>query len=364
MSHLSAFILPVNTEQKHIDYQQLKSNIKTWAAQLGFQQAGISDVNLQQAGEHLNAWLAKQYHGNMGYMEKHGSKRYQPAALVPDTISIIAVRLDYMYTQLTPYQKLISQPNKAAISRYALGRDYHKVMRHKLKQLAHKIGDAVGPYGHRVFTDSAPVMEKAIAEKAGLGWIGKHSNLINSKAGSYFFLGEIYTDLNLPADEAQSFHCGSCTQCLQDCPTGAIVAPFQVDARKCISYLTIENQGSIPIEFRKAMGNRIYGCDDCQMVCPWNKFTQGSSEVDFSPRNQLDDIDLLSLFNWSEAAFFKKTEGSPIRRIGYQAWQRNLAVGLGNGEPTEAAIFALREKLSSSSEMVKEHIQWALDQLV
>lgn len=350
--------------QQNLDYQQLKEQIKIWALELGFQQAGISDINLEEAGQHLNNWLKAHYHGDMDYMSRHGNKRYQPEQLVPDTLSIISVRLDYMPEQLKPYESLLQESNKAAISRYALGRDYHKVIRNKLKKLTQMIQTEIGEFGHRVFTDSAPVMEKAIAEKAGLGWIGKHSNLINSKAGSYFFLGEIYTDLPLESDKEASFHCGSCTQCIQDCPTDAIIAPFQVDARKCISYLTIENKGEIPVEYRKAMGNRIYGCDDCQMVCPWNKFTQNTQEQDFHPRHHLDDIELLELFQWTEAEFLKNTEGSPIRRIGYQAWQRNLAVGLGNAEPTTEIIEALETKLDSASDMVKEHIKWALGQLV
>ncbi len=352
----------MNQQQNHIDYQELKDKIKTWALELGFQQAGISDVNLSEAGEHLNSWLNKQHHADMDYMHKHGPKRYQPASLVPDTLSIISVRLDYMNNQLKPYESLTEQPDKAAISRYALGRDYHKVLRSKLKQLSKKISEAIGPFGHRIFTDSAPVMEKAVAEKAGLGWIGKHSNLINSKAGSYFFLGEIYTDLPLEPDRKQNFHCGSCTQCIQDCPTDAIIGPFQVDARRCISYLTIENHGEIPLEFRSAIGNRIYGCDDCQVVCPWNKFTQNTQESDFAPRHELDDITLLELFNWSEHEFLSKTEGSPIRRIGYESWQRNLAVGLGNAQSTTEIIAALKNKLSHTSPMVKEHIEWALAQ--
>ena len=349
--------------QQNIDYQQLKQQIKTWAQALGFQQAGISDINLSEAGEHLNNWLDKQYQGEMNYMHRHGAKRYHPEKLVPETLSIISVRLDYMQTELTPYESLTIQSDKAAISRYALGRDYHKVLRSKLKKLSAKITAEIGPFGHRVFTDSAPVMEKAIAEKAGLGWIGKHSNLLNSKTGSYFFLGEIYTDLPLPPDEKQSFHCGSCTQCIQDCPTGAIVAPFQVDARRCISYLTIENQGPIPLEFRQAIGNRIYGCDDCQVVCPWNKFTQQTQEPDFAPRHQLDDIELLTLFLWTEDEFLNNTAGSPIRRIGFQSWQRNLAVGLGNAQPSAEIITALQDKLNTASPMVKEHIEWALQQL-
>ncbi len=344
-----------------INHQALADQIKSWGLELGFNAVGISDVDLSEAGAYLNQWLAKQYHGEMAYMSRHGSKRYTPDEMIPGTLSIISVRLDYMQTDLTPYQQLLNQPDKGAVSRYALGRDYHKVIRSMLKHLALKIEAEVGPFGHRVFTDSAPVMEKAIAEKAGLGWIGKHSNVLNSKAGSYFFLGEIYTDLPLPVDEKASYHCGSCTACIDACPTQAIVAPFQVDARRCISYLTIENHGEIPLEFRKAMGNRIYGCDDCQMVCPWNKFTQDTQVADFLPRHQLDAPELLALFSWDEAQFLKNTEGSPIRRIGYAAWTRNLAVALGNAPKDVAVVDALQNKKAQTDDaMVLEHLEWAL----
>jgi len=346
-----------------VDQDKLAQQIKAWGQAFGFQQVGISDTNLEEAGAHLNAWLDNQFHGDMDYMHKHGSKRYRPEELEPGTYRIISVRMDYAPGGITPYEDLLAQPDKAAISRYALGRDYHKVLRKRLQQLAKKIEAEVGAFGYRVFTDSAPVMEKAIAEKAGLGWIGKHSNVLNAKAGSWFFLGEIYTDLDLPVDEKASFHCGSCRRCLDACPTQAIVAPFKVDARRCISYLTIENHGPIPVEFRAAMGNRIYGCDDCQMVCPWNKFASPSAETDFSPRHQLDDIDLLSLFDWDEETFLRNTEGSPIRRIGYQAWQRNIAVALGNSNGGAEIVAALQNKLNSASPMVREHIEWALDNL-
>lgn len=352
----------MNTPQQQIDFTQLKTDISLWAQELGFAQVGISDIDLSEAGIHLNNWLKKQFNADMDYMHKHGEKRYHPEQLVPNTISIISARLNYMDTAVKPYQQALKESQKAAVSRYALGRDYHKLMRNKLKKLAQKIEQAVGELGYRVFSDSAPVMEKAIAEKAGLGWIGKHSNVINPQAGSYFFLGEIYTDLPLPADTKQPFHCGSCSACIPACPTGAIVAPFQVDARRCISYLTIENHGAIPEHLRKPIGNRIYGCDDCQMVCPWNKFTKNTQEVDFSPRQSLDDIELLSLFNWTEKEFLNNTEGSPIRRIGYQSWQRNLAVALGNAKTEPAIIGALKNKLTSASPMVKEHIEWALQQ--
>lgn len=352
----------MNTARQQIDFIKLKADISIWAEELGFAQVGISDINLQEAGDYLNNWVKKQFNADMDYMHKHGEKRYHPEQLVPDTISIISARLNYMDTSVKPYRQALEETQKAAVSRYALGRDYHKLMRNKLKKLAQKIEQTVGDLGYRVFSDSAPVMEKAIAEKAGLGWIGKHSCVINPQAGSYFFLGEIYTDLPLPADTKQSFHCGSCTACIPACPTGAIVAPFQIDARRCISYLTIENHGAIPEYLRKPIGNRIYGCDDCQMVCPWNKFTKNTQEVDFSPRHNLDDIELLTLFNWSESEFLKNTEGSPIRRIGYESWQRNLAVALGNANTEPAIVEALKKRLPTASEMVQEHIIWALEQ--
>ena len=352
------------TDSKHAikDFIQLKADIKTWALELGFQDMGVSDLDLSEAGDYLNQWVEKQYHGDMDYMHKHGSKRYTPEEMIPGTMSIIALRLDYMDTGLTPYQDILDQPMKGAVSRYALGRDYHKVIRTMLKKLAQKIEQAIGEFGYRVFTDSAPVMEKAISEKAGLGWIGKHSNLLNSKAGSYFFLGEIYTDLPLPPDEKATFHCGSCRKCLDACPTDAIVAPFQVDGRRCISYLTIENHGAIPIEFRQAMGNRIYGCDDCQMVCPWNKFAKMTDENDFSVRHGLDNITLAELFAWDEHEFNTKMAGSPLRRIGHEQWLRNLAVGLGNAPSTPAVLEALQSRRVDESALVREHVRWALQQ--
>lgn len=353
-------------ENRH--FTQLAEDIKSWGLDLGFQQVGISHIDLDEAGKHLNGWLEKQYHGDMEYMKRHGSKRYRPAELMDGTVSIIAVRLNYMIDGLTSYDELLLQPKKAAISRYALGRDYHKVLRQKLKKLAEKIAAEIGDFGYRVFTDSAPIMEKAIAEQAGLGWIGKNTLLLNNKAGSHFFLGEIYTDLPLPADQPEKFHCGSCRKCLDVCPTQAIVAPFVLDARRCISYLTIENQGSIPVQFRAAMGNRIYGCDDCQVVCPWNRFTKFSEEPDFLPRHQLDEPTLLELFAWSESEFLQKMEGSPIRRIGYLAWQRNIAVALGNAlreslNGRAAIVDALKQKQQQTeSDMLQEHIFWALQQ--
>jgi len=270
--------------------------------------------------------------------------------------------MDYLPADAAPAEALLEQPEKALISRYALGRDYHKVMRSRLKKLARRIEEAVGPFGHRVFTDSAPVLEKPLAEKSGLGWIGKHTNLLNRHAGSWFFLGEIYTDLELPADEPVSDHCGSCRRCIDICPTQAIVAPYQLDARRCISYLTIELKGSIPEEFRRPMGNRIYGCDDCQMVCPWNRYAQHSRVDDFRPRKDLDAGDLVELFAWDEATFLERTEGTAIRRIGVERWLRNIAVALGNAPTTPAVVAALQARRDHESALVREHVEWALGQ--
>ena len=324
-----AFYLNKNVTQNYIS---LFKKIEHWAKELGFSQVGISDVDLSEAEKHLQTWIARGFHASMDFMHKHGSKRTHPQQLVDDTIRIISLRFDYSNKTIIPYEKVLQQPQKAAISRYALGRDYHKLIRKKLKKLAEQIKTEVVDFNYRVFTDSAPVMEKAIAEKAGLGWIGKHSNVLNSKAGSYFFLGEIYTNIPLPISQKATFHCGSCTKCIDICPTQAIVAPFQVDARRCISYLTIEHKGDIPEEFHQAIGNRIYGCDDCQMVCPWNKFAQDSQVTDFLPRNKFDEPDLNELASWDEATFLKKTEGSPIRRIGFDSWQRNLRIAIQNSQ--------------------------------
>lgn len=317
-----------------MDYSQLLKKIDNWATELGFSQVGVSDIDLSEAEGHLKRWIDKGFHGQMNYMHKHGSKRTHPEELVDETIRIISLRFDYSYQSIVPYEEVLTKPHKAAISRYAMGRDYHKIIRKNLKKLAEKIKGVVQDFNYRVFTDSAPVMEKAIAEKAGLGWIGKHSNLLNSKAGSYFFLGEIYTNIPLPISKKSTYHCGTCTKCIDICPTQAIVSPFLVDARRCISYLTIEHKGPIPKEFHKAIGNRIYGCDDCQMVCPWNKFSQDSKVTDFLPRNQFDEPDLNELMSWNEETFLKKTEGSPIRRIGFESWQRNLKIAYSNLENT------------------------------
>jgi len=345
------------------DFERLANQIKAWGQELGFQQTGISDTDLSSAETHLHQWLAKGMHGTMQYMTAHGLKRSRPGLLQEGTRSIVSVRMDYLPENTSNSQHLLDRPAMAFVSRYALGRDYHKVLRNRLQKLADNITAEIGPFGYRAFVDSAPVLEKAIAEKAGLGWIGKHSNLINRRAGSWFFLGEIYTDLPLPADSPTSPHCGQCQACLDICPTQAIVAPYQVDARRCVSYLTIELHGSIPIELRPLLGNRIYGCDDCQLICPWNRFAKLSAEMDFKPRHSLDNSALVELFSWSEDEFLKNTEGSAIRRIGHQRWLRNIAVALGNGKPSQSSISALTAKLNHESELVREHVTWALNTL-
>jgi epoxyqueuosine reductase len=322
------------------DMLDLALKIKQWGQELGFQQVGITDTNLSAAEVHLQDWLANNYHGEMNYMQRHGLKRSRPALLHEGTVRVISVRMDYQTESSVTMNKALDSPTSAYISRYALGRDYHKMMRNRLQKLA----------------------DKALAEKAGLGWIGKHSNLINRKAGSWFFLGELFIDLPLPVDHSTTAHCGDCVACLDICPTQAIVAPYQVDARRCVSYLTIELQGSIPEPYRKLIGNRIYGCDDCQIICPWNRFAKLTAEADFNPRQQLNTRQLLDVFAWGEETFLAKTEGSAIRRIGYQRWLRNTAVALGNAPVSAIIIDALKAKLNDPSEMVREHVQWALAQ--
>ena len=344
------------------DLQQLAEDIRLWGEELGFQQVGISDIDLSQAEQRLAEWLDNNYHGEMGYMSRHGLKRSRPALLVPGTMSVISVRMDYFPQDPQIATDLLDHASKAYVSRYALGRDYHKVLRGRLRKLAQRIEERIGPLGHRVFVDSAPVLEKALAEKAGLGWIGKHTNLINRQAGSWFFLGELYIDIALPADLPETSHCGTCRECMDVCPTDAIIAPYELDARRCISYLTIELKGEIPIELRKLIGNRVYGCDDCQLFCPWNKFATQTAENDFAPRHDLDDQELVALFSWSEAEWLEKTEGSAIRRIGYDQWLRNIAVALGNAGTSERVVNALLEKQNTDSQMVNHHVQWALDQ--
>lgn len=347
-------------KEKNLD--NLFEKIQFFGKKLGFQELGVSNINLAQADQALTAWLAAGFHGEMDYMERHGSMRSHPEELLPGTIRVITARMDYWPDVAADPWPVIEDSEKAYISRYALGRDYHKLMRKRLQKLASKIEEDVGEMGYRVFSDSAPILEKALAEKSGLGWIGKHTNLLNRDHGSYFFLGEIYTDLPLPETAAGENHCGSCTACIDMCPTQAIVAPYKVDARRCISYLTIELRTSIPLEFRKAMGNRIYGCDDCQLACPWNKFAQATVESDYLPRQGLDAAQLLDLFAWTEDEFLSRLEGSPIRRIGHEAWLRNIAVALGNAETSDTIVAGLVTRQSDPSELVREHVAWALEQ--
>jgi epoxyqueuosine reductase len=344
------------------DFHALADRIKGWGRELGFQQLGISGVELPEDEQRLLAWLAAGRHGDMAYMQQHGTRRSRPQELVPGTLRVISARMDYWPGATEDTEALLEDRDRAYIARYALGRDYHKVLRARLQKLADRIQEEIGAFGYRAFTDSAPVLEKALARGAGLGWIGKHTNLINKDAGSWFFLGELFTDLPLPLDEAGGEHCGSCRACLDVCPTGAIVAPYELDARRCIAYLTIEHKGSIPAEFRKPMGNRVFGCDDCQLFCPWNKFAQVSKEADFTPRAGLDGPKLTELFAWTEEEFLKRTEGSAIRRAGYEGWLRNIAVGLGNAPTSDEVMAALKSRESHPSELVREHVRWALAQ--
>lgn len=334
---------------------------------LGFDQIGITDTNLQTAEKLHQAWIAKGFHGEMDYMAKHGVKRTRPAELVPNTLRVISARLDYLPPNALDSEQVLQDRSKAFISRYALGRDYHKVMRNKLQKLSEKIQSAVNQlenfnFEYRVFTDSAPVLEVALAEKAGIGWRGKHTLLIHKDRGSWFFLGEIYTNLPLAIDQPSSNHCGTCQRCIEVCPTQAIVAPYQVDARRCISYLTIELKTSIPLELRPLIGNRVYGCDDCQLYCPWNKFAEISREPDFSIKNGLDNMHLIECFTWSEHTFKTKLAGSAIYRIGYIQWLRNIAIGLGNAEGSPEVIAALQTRMHDDSAMLREHVAWALAQ--
>ena len=344
------------------NYAGLADQIKHWGAELGFQQVGISATDLGADETYLLNWLAADRHGTMDYMARHGAKRSRPAELAAGTLRVISVRMDYDPPAARDAWEVIEDPALGYVSRYALGRDYHKLLRTRLQKLADRIAADIGPFGYRAFVDSAPVLEKALARNAGLGWIGKHTNLINTGAGSWFFLGELYTDLPLPVDAPASAHCGSCERCIQICPTQAIVAPYQLDARRCISYLTIESHGSIPVELRALIGNRIYGCDDCQLVCPWNKFARKSVEADFAVRHGLDGAALTALFAWSEAEFLARTEGSAIRRIGHESWLRNIAVALGNAPRSESIVAALQSRADHPSALVREHVQWALEE--
>jgi len=343
------------------DYHALAHDIAAWGRELGFQAIGIAGVDLSDDEVRLMNWLAAGRHGEMDYMARHGASRARPADLVPGTVRVITARMDYGTDAARDAGAVLQDARKAYVARYALGRDYHKVMRARLARLAARIAEAVGPFGHRVFTDSAPVLEVALAARSGLGWRGKHTLLLTRETGSYFFLGEIYTDLPLPETPFATPHCGTCTACIDACPTGAIVAPYELDARRCISYLTIELAGSIPAPLRPLIGNRVYGCDDCQLACPWNRFAQPTAEPDFAAvRHGLDDADLVDLFAWTAAEFDARMRGSAIRRIGHERWLRNLAVGLGNAPSSPQVVAALRSRADDPSPLVREHVAWAL----
>lgn len=345
------------------DWFALRAEIKDWAEELGFTGFGIAHTNVDADSEYLKTWLKEGLQGDMQWMADHGEKRHKPDALVPGTVRVISLRLNYLSDSIEHATSLLDHPEKAYVSRYALGRDYHKTMRNRLNKLAKRIEDKAGPHGYRVFADSAPVLEKALARNAGLGWIGKHTLLINPKQGSTFFLGEIFTDLPLPVTEVfEKHHCGSCTKCIDICPTKAIVAPNRLDARRCISYLTIEYKGSIPLDMRRQIGNRIFGCDDCQLLCPWNRYATPSKESDFAPRYGLESAKLTELFSWDESTFEEKTAGMPLRRAGYELWLRNIAVALGNAKTSCEVINALSARRDHQSELVREHVKWALDQ--
>jgi epoxyqueuosine reductase len=350
----------VSTPANSLAAGQLAERIKQWGQELGFQAIGIAGIDLATAESHLVEWLDRGLHAGMDYLRRHGLRRARPSELVPGTVSVICARLDYQDPSAKNPHAVLADPDRAYISRYALGRDYHKVMRARLVSLAERIANAVAPFHYRVFTDSAPVMEVELARKAALGWRGKHTLLLSRTAGSYYFLGEIFTDLPLPADEPVDEHCGTCQHCIDICPTRAIVAPYVLDAGRCISYLTIEHHGPIPEPLRAPIGNRVYGCDDCQLVCPWNRFAQATHEADFAVRNGLDDVSLATLFAWSRREFEDRLAGSAIRRIGYERWLRNLAVGLGNGRDRELAVAALLTRSDDASALVREHVHWAL----
>ena len=351
------------THPETIDLPRLREKIERWARELGFQSLGISSGQLTQAESHLLEWLDRGYHGTMTYMSRHGSARTRPHELLPGTVRIISVRMDYRPEDVVDSLAGLEDLRNGYVARYAVGRDYHRLMRRRLQRLADHIADAIGPFLYRAFTDSAPVMEKPLASHAGLGWIGKHTNLINKNAGSFFFIGELYTDLPLPVDGPVSDHCGECSRCITACPTGAIVGPYQLDARRCISYLTIELKGSIPIELRASIGNRIFGCDDCQLVCPWNRFSQPTEEIGFALNPQFAAPPLVSLLAWDEDQFLRNTSGTALRRITHEQWLRNVAVAIGNGPRDQAALDVLTDRLAHPSPMVREHVVWALAQL-
>ncbi|MGL6069980.1 tRNA epoxyqueuosine(34) reductase QueG [Craterilacuibacter sp.] len=351
------------TESKlqNVDYPELAAQIKAWSQELGFDGVRITRATLPaEAGERLQAWLDAGYHGEMDYMARHGLMRVRPAELVPGALTVVSLRMNYWPGEARAAEAVLADPEAAYLSRYALGRDYHKVLRNRLQQLSERVRTAASALGGRVFTDSAPIAEVALATQGGLGWRGKHTLLLTREQGSLFFLGEIVTDLPLPEDIEEPAHCGSCTRCIDVCPTQAIVAPYQLDARRCISYLTIELAGAIPAELRPLIGNRVYGCDDCQLVCPWNRFAVASGEADFAVRHGLDDVSLSTLFAWSEDDFKTRMAGSPIYRIGYERWLRNLAVGLGNAPSTPAVLAALAARREDASALVREHVAWAL----
>ncbi len=360
--------MPSNPSTSQFNLADLRQWLDEQSKQLGFDSLRVTDTQLGEATERLKEWLAQGRHGQMEYMERHAQLRSDPNLLVPGTVRVICVTMNYLSPQInfdTEWERL-AQPSQAVVSIYARGRDYHKVMRNRLQDLAKLIEAQIGPFGYRVFTDSAPLMEVELAKKAGLGWRGKHTLLLNRESGSTFFLGEILVDIPLPMDQEQESHCGTCESCIEICPTRAITAPYQLDARRCISYLTIENPDVIPLEFRRAMGNRVYGCDDCQLICPWNKFAKRTALPDFAQRHGLGNASLLELWSWTEADFEKRHEGSAIRRIGYSRWRRNLAVALGNalagGEEQGAIRHALSAALDNADPLVAEHIQWALGQ--
>jgi epoxyqueuosine reductase len=343
-----------------IDYHALAADIRRWGSELGFDRIGIAGVELEADEAHLLNWLDAGRHGEMEYMARHGRRRSRPAELQPGTVRVISARMDYAPPDIDTAWDVLGDANLGYVSRYALGRDYHRLIRPRLQRLAERIATVAGEFAYRAFTDSAPVLEKALARNAGLGWIGKHTLLLSRDAGSYFFLGELYTDLPLPVDTEVGAHCGTCTRCIDVCPTHAIVAPYELDARRCISYLTIESRGSIPAELRPAIGNRIFGCDDCQLVCPWNKFARVSTQADFAPRHGLDGAALVDLFAWEEEEFLHRTEGMAIRRAGYIGWLRNIAVALGNAPTNNDVVTALHARAAHPSELVREHVAWAL----
>lgn len=351
----------MSTPSAHLpDPASLARRVRALAREMGFQRCGITGIELGEDEAHLRDWLAQGLYGSMEWMARHGDKRARPDELIPGTLRVISVGLDYGRNDSDDAWHTLADGERAYVARYALGRDYHKLMRNRLQKLAERIQGEVGPFGHRVFVDSAPVLERALARNAGLGWIGKHTCLIDKDGGSWFFLGEIYVDLPLPIDAPASAHCGTCTRCIDVCPTQAITAPYRLDARRCISYLTIEHEGAIPEELRPAIGNRIFGCDDCQLVCPWNKFAKRSDEPDFRARNDLDAATLPQLFSWSEDEFLRRTEGSAIRRSGYERWLRNIAVALGNAPTTPAVLESLATRREHESAVVREHVAWAL----